>query len=399
MRTSKRLSILTLLIIVIFAGCKENEELMEIDEVSVLEITFDDVIYQLREVQEDTFRIIANDHMEYLVYEVQHIDDYTFLKEMEVSDLDNDKLPEIYLKYEDSTGTSKTLLLNHPKYSGEKGKLFTESCFYEGEITYDTFMDKKVVLLEYHIDAPPPCYEEFKMISAYNIEEKAYIYSFDLTRRYYEENMETRYDVMLSNMTPENWTVYLESQALLGELDSCNELIENAESLEEFDVNPDWDGPYDSYFKYIIQKATFYQGIWNELNPYSVLELDKDELNLSNGLIVGMTYVEFQNQFHFLDNLSLENSEEAFVLYDEVHLTFRKEKNSEPVLKSYIVYNPEVKTSSDIGIGSTTKELMEVYGLPHERESKYVVYIVEKCRLYFEMVDDRVIAFEIKDYE
>ena len=179
----------------------------------------------------------------------------------------------------------------------------------------------------------------------------------------------------------------------------CNELIENAKSLEEFNVHPDWDGPYDSYFEYVIEKATLYQGIWNELNPYSVLDLDKDELNLSNGLVVGMTYVEFQNKFHFLDNLSLENSKEALVLYDEIHLTFRKEKDSDPILKSYTVYNPEVKTSSGIGIGSTTKELMEVYGLPHTRESNYAIYQVGESNLQFELIDDRVIAFEMKDNE
>lgn len=220
----------------------------------------------------------------YTVEDERHdnIIEHRFISQFYVKDNDNDGIEELYLFFEDFFEYQKILVLrpindSHQLHSSFFG--YGESMFDYEHVNEDAAAD---------LISPHPggggmttTWKGLDLVNVYNPSNLNYEFSYSITRKRYKDRYE-KLKLQLQNYTsPENWEAVLEIEADLGLVKECEERIEKGKALEELNIHPDWQGPYDTYFEYVIARAKEYEGVWENLKELDVTKKDENQSALT----------------------------------------------------------------------------------------------------------------------
>ena len=382
----------------------------------VIEVPWLDNWYVLKMPNDDrNFKIYdkATD-VENLIYdsaqqeEVEDLEDYHFMSRFYVEDANGDGTEEFYLFFEDFFEEPYEMVLTYQDdYLKTSYFGYGESIFAYEDIDEDGVME---------LITPHPSgggmvtvWQGLDLVNVYDPEMQTYVFSYPLTRKKYEVQNKTLDRQLNVHLSPEGWEKLLESYADLGEPQTCKDLIEMSQSLEELNVHPDWQGPYETYFEYVVARAEYYQEIWQTLKgddsaddsdgatalPGALTEAD---FELSNGLYADMSYTEFcdimnySGALEFSDDGSGFSSSMASVDLDGLSASFvwPSSDASDPVLFGYVIKEPTIFTKRGAGVGMPTEELVELYGDPVSQSDWGLEYRWNQYTLLFELAGDKV---------
>lgn len=342
---------------------------------------------------------------------------------MLVSDQDGDGVEEIYLFFEDDLGSSWLLLLNQSIATKENEKIFQTAYFGLSESMpeyIDINKNGKVALLTDYPESGDntTVWEGLKLAYSYHPDTRAYAYSHEITRKYYEDAQAIAEEKLILNPIEENYVILLKNLAHQGKVSACKKIIEAIDSTELI-LEPEWQGPYDNYGEYVIAQASYYADIWLEIKNRDVYQeealittvdespsvepLDKADLELGNGLFLGMTYDTYCDHFAYNGTLEFNIGEngnstgQGQLNMGTIELIFEwsPENQSSPLLIEYAVKDEFLKTKRAIGIGDKMDSVIEAYGVPDILETDALRYVIGDLQLVFDLKDDCVIQYRI----
>ncbi|MBF4693434.1 hypothetical protein [Fusibacter ferrireducens] len=257
-----------------------EEEAYNGDEGLKIEQVFGEASYILSMPNDDfNFKIYyKTDTDERIIYDfsednrLRNLEDFRFLSEMYVQDENQDGLEEVYLFFEDSAiETPMVMVLDYPhfKLDVQKGLQVTYWSYGYDIFTYEDLNgdNLKELIAPYPYGGVVTTWEGLDLVNAYNPDSEMYAFSYELTRLKYEGNKAEWKSALQNYFSTENWEGLLNSYADLGDVKACQDLIERGRALEELNIHPDWHGPYDTYFEYTLNRASYYESIWEELKP------------------------------------------------------------------------------------------------------------------------------------
>ncbi len=421
----KKLMVIILLCSLFFFGCFANTEettysYSEGDDL-VIEVPWADYSYILKMPNDIHYFKIYYKAMgrEHLIYDsaqqkdIDGFDDYRFISQFYVKDANSDGVEEFYLFFEDSFEEPYEMVLTYPSFIKNTNRFLKASYFGYGDAIFeyrDIDENGSMDLITPHPGGGGmvSVWNGLDLVNAYNPELQTYVFSYPLTRKKYENQNSALNRQLQAHLSPEGWEKLLESYADLGETQRCKEMIEVSKSLEELNVHPDWQGPYDSYFEYIVARAEYYQEIWREMESVdasTVLSgaLVEVDFELSNGLYADMPYTEFCDVMSYAGTLEFPANGSGFsdplasVELEGLVVSFvwPSPNASDPVLFGYVIEDPAILTKRGAGIGMPTEELTGLYGDPISQSEWGLEYRWNQYTLLFELAGDKVSRFRM----
>ncbi|GMQ63818.1 hypothetical protein [Vallitalea maricola] len=225
-----------------------------------------EIFYKTKNSEEEVYDTVYDERHDAIV-------ENRFLSQFYVKDNDDDGIEELYLFFEDFFELQMILVLRPINDSHQLHSTFFghgQSMFEYEDINEDGVPD----LISPHPGGggTTTTWKGLDLVNVYNPENLNYEFSYKMTRKKYEDRHEKLTLELTNYASPENWEALLESSADLGLVKECEEQIEKSKSLEELNVHPDWQGPYDTYFEYVIARAKEYKNVWEDLKESDATE-------------------------------------------------------------------------------------------------------------------------------
>ncbi|WP_432402149.1 hypothetical protein [Wukongibacter sp. M2B1] len=338
-------------------------------------------------------------------------------RKMVVSDEDGDDIEEIYLFFEDEIGDVVLLVLNHPSLF-TKGEKSFQSVYlgYEEQVPDYINIDGvgKPELLTHHTGGGGyvTVWEGLVLGNIYRPTQKEYVYSYTMTKKYYE-NTHAMVEKNLSiNPDLENHVRLLSSLSHQGRVEECKKMIEEL-GAEGVTLKPEWVGPYDTYKEYILAQAKYYKDIWEEIKEWDIFLDEEDEFfieplsatdfELPNGIFLGMSYDTYCDLFAYDGSLEFNVGEDgnstgqALLDTGTIQLVFKwsPDNASSPLLVEYGVTDEYLKTKRGVGLGQDLSAIVYAYGEPNVLLADAVIYWDSNTQLVFELEENIVVRYRV----
>ena len=337
---------------------------------------------------------------------------------MVVSDEDGDGIEEIYLFFEDAFGSSWMLILN------KEDEKMLQTVYYGFSEDIPQYLnidgEGKPELLTNYVGGggAVTVWEGLKLANLYRSDTGTYVYSYWMTKKYYEDAQAMAEKNIILNPVEESYAILLKNLAHQGKVADCEEMMQEIDATELI-LEPDWQGPYETYYEYVLAQASYYEDIWLQIKGLdiyleeeltsmteempSVDPLNKADLELGNGLFLGMSYDTYCDFFACSETLEFNVDEngnstgQAQFNMGTIELVFEwsPENESSPLLIEYAVKDEFLKTSRGIGVGQEMHSVIEAYGEPDILESNALRYVVGDTQLVFDLKDNRVTQYRI----
>lgn len=340
---------------------------------------------------------------------------------MVVSDEDGDAAEEIYLFFEHEIGSSWMLVLNR-YVAFKEGRNRFQAVYYGLSENVPQYLNidgqGKAELMTEHSGGGGyvSVWEGLQLANVYRVDQNMYGYSYRMTKKYYEDLQKMAEKNIILNPTEQGYAILLKNLAHQGKIADCKKIIEEADAIK-LKLEPDWQGPYETYYEYILAQASYYEDIWlqikgwdisieEELKPEEispVAPITKVDLELENGLFLGMSYDDFCERFAYNETLAFNVGEDgnstgrAQLKMGTVQLVFEwsPENTSSPLLIEYAVKDQLLKTNRGIGLGCDISSIIKAYGEPDVIQIDAVGYFVGDVQLVFDLKEDVLIQYRI----
>lgn len=384
----------------------------------VLEVPVDDwhhKIYQVNDDKKEVYDLAKDDITEQMSFQKAP-------NRMIVSDEDGDSLEEIYLFFEDAFGSSWVLVLNQSFTSIESENILNTVYYGLSEDIPEYLSisnNDKPELLTNHAGGGGyvSVWEGLTLVNYFYQDINKYVYSYKMSKKYYEDAQYVAEKNIIENPVEESYVKLLKNLAHQGKISDCERIIKELKKANLI-LKPDWKEPYDTYYEYILAQASYYEDIWLQIKGWdmkleeslsvgenipSVIPLTRADLDLGNGLYLGMSYDDFCYKFSCNKTLTFNvdvdghSTGQAHIKMNKIDLVFEwsPENTSSPLLIEYAVRDELLKTNKGIGLGADSSLLIDSYGKPDVIGCDNVIYTVEDTQLVFEFKDNRVIKYRV----
>lgn len=189
---------------------------------------------------------------------------------VELIDKDSDGVAEFYLKVKDDFGYDYSLVVKKDEWGLKEVFYGVE---YDALEYIDVDEDGTLELMNDHSGGGGYVSAWIGMNLINVFEEDSYIFSYDLTRLYYEKLKDEAEVEFYMNPTNESFVAILEAYANLGLEEECKNLYDSNSTLVENDFdyisysNLDSDIVED-YFGFVIYRAYYYQMEWENMKNW-----------------------------------------------------------------------------------------------------------------------------------